>query len=74
MILKMEPQDYPHSPPTFIRTEFKYFTMARPALGKFESVFAPFSNCYLRQGAHPAWQGAGGRKIARNESRTCFLM
>ena len=31
------------------------------------------SDCYLRQGVHPAWQGAGGMKIARNGSRICFL-
>ena len=30
-------------------------------------------HCHLRQGAHPAWQGAGGTEFARNGSRTCFL-
>ena len=33
----------------------------------------PQPDCYLRQGAHPAWQGAGGMKFTRNGSRTCFL-
>ena len=23
------------------------------------------TDCYLRQGAHPAWQGAGGTEFAR---------
>ena len=32
-----------------------------------------YADCYLRQGAHPAWQGAGGTEFARNGSRTCFL-
>ena len=32
-----------------------------------------FPDCYLRQGAHPAWQGAGGTEFARNGSRTYFL-
>ena len=36
-------------------------------------VFTLLTDCYLRQGAHPAWQGAGGTEFARNASRTCFL-
>ena len=31
------------------------------------------TDCSLRQGAHPAWQGAGGTEFARNGSRTCLL-
>ena len=40
---------------------------------RFSAVVMSFADCYLRQGAHPAWQGASGTEFARSGSITCFL-
>ena len=36
-------------------------------------IMSESADCYLRQEAHPAWQGAGGTEFARIVSRTLFL-
>ena len=50
----------------------KVLKIKKPAKYEFLNT-SLFPDCYLRQGAHPAWQGAGGTEFARNGSRTCFL-
>ena len=44
-----------------------------PSLWPPGTLYLNFTDCYLRQGAHPAWQGASGTDFVRNGSRTCFL-
>ena len=39
-----------------------------PRITRIYVVCSLESECYLRQGAHPAWQGAGGMEFARNGS------
>ena len=46
----------------------------RPAPQKVTMFMNQLTDCYLRQGVHPAWQGAHGTEFARNGSRACFLM